>query len=295
MVAIRDTNTSTLTGVLAAKHSLAVSGNNLSVVAYHRSVAGVWAAETWPSGVPAAQAWLALHGESVDLTEIDEIEPVGVPILALAEAPIPVVGGVVEGDPVVALVTDPIAGPSFLSLLVNAGYPAADVPTSGEIADAELCGGNPVLDAAKDAFAASSRLAASTFSASMASRCSSWCLPWRIVEISGWSAWQCGAWRPDSTGTQSDAGICRDNCLYERPISRTRQKWVWVTHLDCTYTATIYTQTESGLQNGACFLDLTNVGCVRGILTCPAAPSCDLSYILCTAGPDTGVKRTLWQ
>lgn len=257
----------------------------------------MWQASTWTGGLPSAIGWLAVNGEIADVAELDEIIPVGEPAPELAENPEPVVGGVIEGDPAEPLVTDPIDGPTFLSLLVSAGYPAADVPVGGgvgEVGEVDPCQPDAVLDAAMAGFAVPVTDFNATFQAAMTASCSSWCIyRWTSV-INAWGSWSCGPWGldPAYTSPVPSTSPCFDVCHYTRTITRTRKKYVITVHWDCSVTLSSYTQTETGEQKGRCNVDLSDFNCVHGARGCPG---CDLSDILCSSGPNGTTTRTGWQ
>jgi hypothetical protein len=161
----------------------AISGDNLSVVAYRQSSSGTWTSQTWLDGPSAAVAWLNTQGETASFDQIDDApQPIPLP----SQTPVTLVAGVVEGDPLEEIVADPVIGPSVLAMLVTSGYPAADDPVSGEHdedepSDVNPCDDNEILNATLVVFQAPVQQVAASLSSALAATCT-WCIPMIVFE-----------------------------------------------------------------------------------------------------------------
>jgi hypothetical protein len=80
MVPIVNTTANQVTGIFAVKHATAISGDNLSVVAYRQSSSGTWTSQTWLDGPSATVAWLNTQGETASFDQIDDApQPIPLP------------------------------------------------------------------------------------------------------------------------------------------------------------------------------------------------------------------------
>ena len=293
---------------LAVKTGGELIGDNIAVVLYVRLADDSWERLAWDDQSDASSVASAAKAAAPDIddpTVLSLLESAGIvldsesDIDGLSHTAGEAFGkGVFLSDPVHEMVASDPNAEELVNLLVNTGYPAAnvDIHVAELGVEQEKVKVEVVLDSLKRELEHGLKFPASSVqdrlnAGAVTSAGVTWCWPKTTYSNKATGPWSCGAWQVVGTSPQPVSPHAY-NVHYERTVTRTITRDCTRVCWDCTATSITQTRTESGLQKGTCDVRTAN-GNPPTLNQVPDEPCSPVTTIY-TCAPTESTSTTAW-